>query len=136
MTGRERPWGERALIRRAWELVTARLGEDLAFDGDLTAGVPSTEAEALLAVAALDPIDVLVRGHAIVSREWMAAADPRRHVCGWCVKAALAAGTEEVDAYGQAERFDLDGVQGHTLSCKHNPLVQRINDLEAMRGRH
>ncbi len=68
--------------------------------------------------------------------EWMAAADPRWHVCGWCMKAALAAGTEEADAYGQVERFDLDGVQGHTLSCKHNPLVQRINDLEAMRGRH
>ena len=134
MTGTSRPWPERALLRRAWELVVARLGgEDVAWDADFSDGMPADEAEAIATVEALDPLDVLARAHAIVSREWIAGFElPRRHKCGWCVSAAIAAGAGERAAWAAAEVFgDLAAVQRHTVSCEHNPLVARLREFEA-----
>ena len=128
MTGTPRPWLERALLHRAWELVVARLGgEDVAWNADLSDGMPADEFEAIAAVEALDPLDVLARAHAIVSREWIAGFE-----CGWCVSAAIAAGAGERAAWAAAEVFgDLAAVQRHTVSCEHNPLVARLRELEA-----
>ena len=134
MTGTPRPWPERALLHRAWELVVARLGgEDVAWSADLSAGMPADESEAIAAVEALEPLDVLVRAHAVVSREWIADFElPRRHKCGWCVSAAIAAGAGEHAAWADAEVFgDLAAVQLHTTYCLHNPLAARLRELEA-----
>jgi hypothetical protein len=140
-----RPHGDRALLTRAWALAVEHLGEDRAWHGELGADLPTTEAEADAAVALLEPLDVLQRAHALVTREWIARGlNLRRHGCGWCVTAAIAVGASEDAAWHDAPSFDsLAGIQEHVVTCKHNPLVKRINDvnrlavqvLEALWGR-
>jgi hypothetical protein len=44
------------------------------------------------------------------------------HACGWCIRAA--GDTDE--ARKAAQRFSLDEIRSHTVTCEHNPLVRQL----------
>lgn len=51
---------------------------------------------------------------------------PQLHRCAWCWRA----GPMTREAWEALPTMNLDEAQDHTQKCEHNPLVQRIGDLE------
>lgn len=105
----------RALLDRAFKLCSADRAvqlEKLAEAGE------SLSDEEALALAFWDAVE----SYADVTDGMRA---PKRHICGWCVKAA---GDGDV-ATAAAERMAIDEIRAHTMTCAHHPLVHAIAAL-------
>lgn len=115
---------EMNLIERAGAVASQLVTPDESSEPEAVLAAGPVTDERLLALAFWE----LAYRLDVMRQAYESAVKPTKtHRCGWCHR-----GTGGDDAAWLAlETMDLEAVQRHTLTCRHNPLVNRVEELEA-----